>query len=224
MIHKILAFAILLSFSSCIGNDYIDDFVEPVIRIENTPSSIKVGESYQLEYDFFNNVGKKENGAQFILSSSDETIITVQNSGLLQAVSKGNSTIRISTDFGGKRYSTDFQVEVSETTIVVVESKSGTIKTTSSYALSGDFTIEKTDSGIVINIAENYNASTALPGLFIYLTNNKNTNVGAKEIGAVKVFKGAHSYNIDNVSISDFSHILYFCKPFSVKVGDGEIN
>ena len=46
----------------------------------------------------------------------------------------------------------------------------------------------------------------------------------ALEIGAVETFNGAHSYVIENTDISEYEFILYFCKPFVVKVGDGQIN
>ncbi|MEM9549152.1 MAG: hypothetical protein AAGA77_24405, partial [Bacteroidota bacterium] len=63
-----------------------------------------------------------------------------------------------------------------------------------------------------------------LPGLYVYLTNNRNTTANALEIGAVEVFNGAHTYTVEDVGINDYKFLLYFCKPFNVKVGDGEIN
>ena len=84
----------------------------------------------------------------------------------------------------------------------------------------------KEEAGILkLSFADNYNASTALPGLYIYLTNNPSTNVGAYEIGAVTDFDGAHSYDLPNsISLMDYEYVLYFCKPFNVKVGDGQFN
>ena len=98
------------------------------------------------------------------------------------------------------------------------------INTTSSYALTGDFTItEDGNGGINLVFADNYNASTALPGLYVYLTNNPSTTTGSLELQKVQTFQGAHTYSIPNVGVNDYSHVLYFCKPFNVKVGDGEI-
>ena len=90
--------------------------------------------------------------------------------------------------------------------------------------MTGHFTLSVNDDKLLIDIQDDYRASTALPGLFVYLTNNPNTTVGALEIGAVQVFSGAHSYELENVDINDYNYLLYFCKPFNVKVGDGEIN
>ena len=55
-----------------------------------------------------------------------------------------------------------------------------------------------------LQFASNYTASSALPGLFIYLSNNANTNGDALEIGPVTDFSGAHSYTIPNTGILDY--------------------
>jgi len=77
---------------------------------------------------------------------------------------------------------------------------------------------------LVLNIAGNWLASSNLPGLFVYLTNNPNTLNGAFEISEVTVFEGAHSFDVPaGADLNTYNHLLYFCKPFGVKVGDGEI-
>jgi len=41
----------------------------------------------------------------------------------------------------------------------------------------------------------------------------------------VVTFDGAHDYILDdNVGLFDYNYLVYFCKPFNVKVGDGEIS
>ena len=90
--------------------------------------------------------------------------------------------------------------------------------------LEGSFTLEQVGDDLLLEFADDYRASSALPGLYIYMTNNKNTNANALEIDAVETFNGAHSYTIQNVGINDYKFLLYYCKPFNVKVGDGDIN
>lgn len=220
-IHFLLLLAIV-SLQSCIGDDFVQDFVEPQIRISQAPTSIAAGESFQIESTFFNSVGQQQS-IPLSYSSSNTEVFTVDDTGLVMALNEGMADLTITADFEGETYEEVLSLAVSEETVVANESRSGTIATTSSYALSGSFTIEKTDAGVVINIAADYNASTALPGLYVYLTNNKNTSAGALEIARVTVFEGSHSYEVSGVGLDDFSHILYFCKPFNVKVGDGAI-
>jgi len=60
--------------------------------------------------------------------------------------------------------------------------------------------------------------------LYVYLTNNPSTTAGALEIGKVTVFEGTHIYTIEgDIPLNQYNYLLYFCKPFNVKVGDGEI-
>ena len=105
------------------------------------------------------------------------------------------------------------------------QEKSGTIATTSSYVLSGTFTLSELENSgdLRLSINDDYVADTALPGLYLYLTNNPSSIANALELGPVTVFNGAHQYTISDTGINDYSHLLYWCKPFTVKVGDGEI-
>jgi hypothetical protein len=75
-----------------------------------------------------------------------------------------------------------------------------------------------------LSLGDDYKASTSLPGLYIYLGNNPNSIADAYEIGAVTVFQGAHFYDLpESIGLYDNSYILYWCKPFGVKVGEGKI-
>lgn len=104
--------------------------------------------------------------------------------------------------------------------------KSGTIATTSSYTLTGNFSLAQMAStnNLLLSLSENYQASTSLPGLYVYLTNNPNSIANARSLGPVSVFNGAHTYTIQNEGINNFSYLLYWCEPFGVKVGGGTIN
>ena len=211
-------------FQSCIGDDVIFDTVEPEIRITNPIDSIQINTNHQFEFSYFNNIGQAETGIEPIWKSSNSNVVSIEQNGTAFAENEGIATISVEYVTEEKLVIDSINIGVGEETVIVNTGRSGTIKTTSSYRLQGDFNIEENGSGgIIINFAENFDASTALPGLYLYLTNNKNTVSGAKVIQKVTVFNGAHSIEVEDVGINDYSHILYFCKPFNVKVGDGEI-
>ncbi|MFK7945967.1 MAG: DM13 domain-containing protein [Saprospiraceae bacterium] len=213
----------LLSFTACIQDDIINDFVEPILSITSSVDSIEINTSFQFESKFLNNVGVEE-AVDVTWISSDPSVISINNDGLAEALEKGTATITVEYIGEQNRLTDTRTVSVGETTTIQQsQAKSGMIETTSSYALTGDFTLEQNGSDLILNFDANYNASTALPGLYVYLTNNRNTTANAYEIGAVQVFSGEHSYTIPNADINDYNYVLYFCKPFNVKVGDGEI-
>ena len=208
----------------CIGDDFIFDEVDPEIRITNPVDSLAIGSTYQFNFSYFNNVGQPES-VPVSWTSSDPTILSITSDGLAEALQAGSAVVSVAYDGGVSPVMATAAIGVGENTVIIPTLRTGTIATTSSYLLEGDFELEDIGGGsLELRLASNYRASTALPGLYIYLTNNPSTNVGALEIGPVTVFSGAHSYTIGGVGINDYSHVLYYCKPFNVKVGDGEIN
>ncbi len=212
----------ILFITSCIGDDIVEDEVDPVLRITNPIDEIEVGTNYQFMTTYLNNVGIEES-TDISWTSDDENILTVSDDGLVTAVAIGSTqltALAIESDV-----STTFPLIVGESTVITeVDMRTGTIEPSSFYELDGDFTMTQEGADVKIVFEDNYVASTALPGLYIYLTNNPNTINGALELGMVTTFAGAHEYLVPNQDISTYSHILYFCKPFNVKVGDGVIN
>lgn len=216
---------ILLLLESCIGDDIIFDTIDPEIRIANPVDTLELNTSYQFEFTYFNNVGEVEEITAH-WSSSNPEVIQIDPAGLANALKIGEAEIQVSYTLNGSdQIVSDNQlVFVGDTTVIQSSERSGTIVSTSSYTLTGDFTLREDGNGnLLLDFADNYRASSALPGLFVYLTNNPSTSSNAHEIGPVTVFSGAHNYIINDVGINDYSYVLYYCKPFNVKVGEGEI-
>jgi len=226
---KNIIFYILLPLImvSCIGDDIIDDMVDEQLRIIAMPESIAEGDTFQFAARFTNNVGQTEQG-KVEWSSSDQSILTIDQNGLATALQQGDVTVIATVTLEDKDPLVELiPISVAGTTVVAEEvfsARSGVIQTTTFYTLEGDFTLEEEDGALNLSIAENYLTTSALPGLYIYLTNNPNTTNGAFEIGLVEVYEGAHNYKIEGVGLNDYDYVLYFCKPFNVKVGDGKIN
>lgn len=221
-ILTILSIGILLS--SCIKDDFLDDFVDPELRINQKVSLIALDSSFNFKARYFNYVGAEETINPLWTSSNSSVIEINENSGMALAISEGESIIKV-TYFNGSIFLADsVLVEVIDSVIISEpKQKSGTVQTTSSYPLSGSYNLTENGSGLTLELLSNYFADNSLPGLYIYLSNNNTTTANALEIGPVTVFQGAHSYQIDNVGINDYKYILYYCKPFNVKVGDGLI-
>lgn len=212
----------LVMVSACIGDDLVFDEVEPEIRIMNPIDTMEINTTYQFEVVYLNNVGVEGSLTSYQWESSAEDIISIDPNGLATAIKAGTAVISVNgQDPSGKQLRDEKPVVVGNSTVVSTNMRTGSLRTTSSYLLKGDFSLERITGGVKLSLKENYEASTALPGLYVYLTNNPNTIDNALEIGAVKVFKGAHSYDLQDVDLNQYSHVLYFCKPFRVKVGDG---
>lgn len=213
-----------IAFTACVGTDTVEDFVPEALEITNPLISLKIGDSYDLMYRYLNNVGMEEE-AQVNWVSSNQNILEVDADGTLTALANGQSEISVILAENQQLMDKIVITASNETVLQTSGMKSGVIQTTSSYVLTGDFEVSDTSDGVQIAIADNYEASSALPGLYVYLTNNPSTVSGALEIGEVTVFSGAHTYNVtsENLTVDTYAYLLYFCKPFNVKVGHGEI-
>lgn len=213
-----------LLLSACIGDDIINDRVEEVVRIINPVDSITVGDTANFVAMYFDNVGR-EASAEFAWASSDQGVLAVSSDGQAIGLTEGNAVVSVELESKDKGTIFDeFDVVVTQAEVLGLMSRSGTIRTTTFYTLEGSFTLtDNGDGKLTLAFEEDYKASANLPGLYLYLTNNPNTLDGALEIGEVEVFEGAHSYEIEDVELNAYSHLLYYCKPFVVKVGDGEI-
>ena len=212
---------VITLFSACIGDDFVEDTVDPVLRITTVVDTIQKGEQFQFTAMYLNNVGQEETVAK-TWESNNTSVITIDNNGLATAIEEGDATITVSFNDGPTTITDEINVSVGDQTVVQPASRTGSIRVTSNYILEGNFELSEDNGELTLKIDDTYRASAGLPGLYIYLTNNPNTTSGAYEIGKVDVFSGAHQYVInDGVGLNDYSHILYFCKPFNIKVGDG---
>lgn len=222
----IILFSVLAIFlHSCVGDDFIEDRIDPVLSITNPFTSAAMDTLIQLEYSFRNNIGLEEE-IEVQWDSEDENIAIVSPTGILEGVNMGSTTIYLRATYEGESLEDSFTIMINEETVVeeMAEERTGRIEPSSFYTLDGNFTLSENDGVLILSFESNYIADDGLPGLYVYLTNNPNSTNGALEIGKVTQFSGAHEYEIQEADLFEYSHVLYFCKPFNVKVGDGTIS
>ncbi len=297
MKRPLIIWTCCLLFLACIGEDFVDDYVDPSLRITNAIISIREGLSYQFEAQFFDESGRKVDQPSLEWSAVPPSAVEIQPNGTLKALSAGDVMLIVSTlglqgnpieatlsftinpraititstgttdtttsttdtstattdtttsTSDTATSTTDSATSTSDTTtstntdnednngdedntngstddgiVVAPQFFEGQIRTTSSYALEGNFRLEHNGTQLILSIDDSYRASSSLPGLYLYLTNNPNSPEDGFEVGAVSVFSGAHSYTLPaSIGLMDYKYLLYWCKPFRVKVGDAQI-
>lgn len=215
--YSVFCFLILLQ--GCIGTDVINDFVNARISIDNPVSSLKVDSSYQFRATFLNNVGAPENVA-LQWESSDETVLSIDNSGVALGLMKGESTVSVMAN----GVMNEMLIRVSDTTIVLQDERIAELMTVSSYPLSGNAILKKEGVKTLLQFDASFSTTSALPGLYVYLTNNTTTINNALEVGKVTAFEGAQSYEIlEEIELNTYDFVLFYCKPFLVPVGTGDL-
>jgi hypothetical protein len=217
----------ILPLFSCVKTDLVNDRVDPKIFISNPLLSLENGKTHPFEVNYFNYVGKEIENPNVSWSSSDSSVLTITDEGVASGVNLGIATVTatFTTPEENLTIANSNSVTVSMSTVEDPVRFEGMIITTSNYELGGSFVLETLDNDVLrLSLGDDYQASTSLPGLYIYLGNNPTSIADAYEIGPVTVFQGIHSYNLPStISIYDYSYILYWCKPFGVKVGEGQI-
>ena len=108
--------------------------------------------------------------------------------------------------------------------VTAVQFYEGQIRSTSGYVLEGNYRYEKKGEQIELSLDNSYRASSSLPGLYLYLSNNPASPEDGYEVGKVTVFQGEHNYTLPkSIDLMDYKYLLYWCKPFRVKVGDAQL-
>ena len=230
MKKAILMVVCILPLFSCVKTDLVNDRVDPKIFISNPLLELKKnGAAHQFEVNYFNYVGKEIENPSVSWSSSDPAVLTITEDGLATGIEFGTATVTAALTTLEENLTITKKDVVIVSTATLTESIEfiGTVVTTSNYKLGGSYVLkvhEDENDILRLSLGDDYVASTSLPGLYIYLGNNPNSIADAYEIGPVTVFQGAHFYDLPStISIYDYSYILYWCKPFGVKVGEGQI-
>lgn len=228
MKKTILVLVCCLPLFSCVKTDLINDRVDPKIFISNPLLELKKnGEAHQFEVNYFNYVGKEIENPAVSWSSSDSSVLTITEGGLATGLEFGIATVTatLTTTEENLTITHTDTVRVSSATLTESIEFLGTIISTSNYELKGSYALKVHEDNVLrLSLGDDYKASTSLPGLYIYLGNNPNSVADAYEIGPVTVFQGAHFYDLpSSIGVYDYSYILYWCKPFNVKVGEGQI-
>jgi hypothetical protein len=184
----------ILPLFSCVKTDLVNDRVDPKIFISNPLLSLENGKTHPFEVNYFNYVGKEIENPNVSWSSSDSSVLTITDEGVASGVNLGIATVTAT-------------FTTPEENLTIANSNSVTV---SMSTVEDPVRFE----GMIITTS-NYE----LGGSFV-----PTSIADAYEIGPVTVFQGIHSYNLPStISIYDYSYILYWCKPFGVKVPEGQI-
>lgn len=149
-------------------------------------------------------------------SSSNLSVLTVDNVGLITGVGPGASDVTASS---GGVTSAAVNLIVKQPTVT---SRTGSFTGRGSYRVSGDVTVTKqSDGSIKVDLESNFSTSSG-PGLYVYLSNSTS---GGLDIGKLKSNSGSQTYTPPaNVSINDYDYVLIWCKPFGVTFGQAKLN
>ncbi len=135
----IVCFLLLLS---CVGEDLVNDYVDPDLRISNAILSIPEGIQYQFTARFFDESGTKVENPTLVWLVDPHTAVSIAQDGSIQAIAAGEATVIVQTtglqgDIIEARTtfsvtavtSTDTSTSTSETSRMTADSETSTLTT-----------------------------------------------------------------------------------------------
>ncbi|MFY0605332.1 MAG: DM13 domain-containing protein [Cyclobacteriaceae bacterium] len=191
------------------------------VTINGESSSILVGESLQLSAEGFNTEDELITSTNPpTWNSSDESILTVDNVGLVMAVSDGMADITATID---DVVSQPYPIIVGKVARV------GIFMDANGYSTSGMVTLSEDDSGdLILELHDDFKTSFAV-GTFLYLANSTSGSVVASQGLEVSEItgNGGATYNLtqikSDISIDDYQYVISLCKPFTITFGSAEL-
>jgi len=113
---------IFLILFSCSGEDLVDNYQEPELRTIESVSTIFLGQNQKIVVRFFNLIGEEVKNPNLNWSSSDSTILDVNQDGSLVPKKVGNATITVSVETSDPKNpvkKTEFNIEVKSNVITI---------------------------------------------------------------------------------------------------------
>ena len=205
---------------SCIDTDIVDQELVPArVSITSKADSIRIGDSFQFQAQYFDDLGNVVD-ADITWASSDPSIISIQGSGLATANSEGNVTISAMAN----ETSDMVMVNAGESTSVPPNERTGTFRGNRDYVVNGTFTLSDNPGELLLTFSDDFSATNG-PGLYVYLTNSESSTSGGVELGELQSNNGAQTYEVDDeVQLGTYDYVLVYCKPFGVAFGIGKFD
>lgn len=187
------------------------------VIITSSSNKIEIGSTLQLNANAYNVNSSTLNNINFNWSSSDNSIATVNNNGLVTAVASGSASITASA---GEVISSPFFITVLGST------RNGTfVKNPSQdHVVSGSVILkENSDGSLLLQFGSNF-ASSGGPDIRVYLSNTTSIN-NSYEVGVLKSTSGAQEYIIpSNIKLNSYDYVLIHCVPFNITFGWAKLN
>lgn len=190
-----------------------------VVKISTARSTLFPGQKTQMEISIQNIAGQELQGKAVQWFSENEVIASVDQNGLVTGVKFGKTDIHAKV--AGVKSN---PITVS----VAVQQVSGTFVPAGGYRAKGMAFINDENGKLILRLSEDFETSFAL-GTFIYLSNSTNgqeVRASGLEVAEIRT-NGRHTFDLSakfpDLKITDYTHVIIFCKPAAVTFGFAEM-
>ncbi len=202
----------------------LDDLSElAVVSIVTSTSTMQTGESIQLTYSAKDGNGDNFIGTEVSWISSNQTVATVTNEGLVMALADGSTNIMLTIDGVS---SSPLAITVGSTANL----KSGEFQN-ARYSATGMATLmHDASSNLILSFSSDFQTQF-LAGTWVYLANStsggvvKSSGLPVKNIS--QNISGAQSFNITTLDpdadLETYKYVIILCEPFGLEMAYAEL-
>lgn len=187
------------------------------VEITAPQNAVIIGATIQFTASILNASGGAIPGKTITWKSSNNSVLSINNTGLATANAEGTAQVTATVDGIN---SVPFTVTV---TSVASTSRTGTFQGNMSYSVSGTVTL----TAGKLSFGSNFKSSNG-PGLRVYLAKNAPavlTTSNSVKLGNLKSTSGTQDYDVPtSVGLNDFDYAVVYCEPFNVSFGFARLN
>jgi len=184
------------------------------IKIQNSDTTLMVGDTLQLMANTKNVNNQDINTAAITWISSDDSIASIDADGLLTAFSSGEITISASSE----------SIQSSAINLIIQENitRVATMVGKKGHNSAGTATLKLNDQGVLEIVFSDDFFVTNGPGLEIFLSDTEVPTAASKNVGDWKKIQGAQTYVVPgNVAIEQYDLVVIYCVPYKVLFASG---
>lgn len=205
------------------------DVRSSIFEINEGIAVLGLGETHQFSVTFMSFL-RDVTQQDIVWSSSNPDIISIDaKTGLARGLATRTANIIASINSEELNLSDTIRIEVKASgTETILFERTGALQGSGGYALSGDMKLkENGDGSLIFSFADNFSFSGA-PGPYLYLSNNPNSIANALEIGKLPTTRnpGTGTFEVVEIrgtNLNEYNYLVFWCKPFQVKLGSGEL-
>ncbi|MEM6841577.1 MAG: Ig-like domain-containing protein [Bacteroidota bacterium] len=193
------------------------------ISVTAEKTSLEVGETLQLMAMARNVSGELMSDQLFSWQSSDESVVAVNDAGLLTAIGNGSAEIVARID----------DIESAPFSVIVgATARTGTFQGVGSYDAKGMGTLSLNEAGeLILTTSEDFETEFAA-GTFFYLANSTSgSTVAAEGVEIADIsdnLSGTQTFNISEINkdieLDTYRYIIILCKPFRITFGLADLD
>ena len=182
------------------------------VTIEGDTTNLPLGETRQFTARIRNAQGQELTGIPVSWASSNPSIASIDDKGVVTALSDGATQITATADGVN---SVPFSLIAGDVSGI----RSGMFRGLNGYSTEGTAVLDPQSGAPTLSFGQDFQAQSG-PGLYVYLSPEERGVAGGVNLGELTSTSGAQSYEIPNtVNTDNFNFVIIYCQPFGVPFG-----